>query len=525
MKKIVTLVVVLVLVLVAAPWGIGRLAEDRVNSGLDQLVQEAPYLSIVERKWTSGWFRSEQEVTFEVFENLLDFNNSAEAPPVAAGEMGESAEAGEAAALLVAAETPVTEAPDEVSEGADATAGEAPAEEAPPADEADAPKTPLRFTVRNEILHGPVLWPASVGIARVNSKLVLNDEIRAKLVEIFGTDEPVRISTRVRVFGGGTTRLSGDGRTIQMKDGSGQLVYDDFKVDIGYGKHLDTVDIDGGWPKVDFAGKEGESFRMRGMALSGDSKRVLGELYDTDFNFEIDEVAFVDKQKSETSVAKIHYVVTSSLDDDFMDIGAKLGSGKVTNAQLKALSLELNEVHYDFTLRHFHAATLDKLVTAMKAMYSQPIDNAAALDAVLTKPLKEHGLELLKHDPELVVDRMGIMTPEGDGIIKGVIRLKGVTQEDLATGSMSLIGKIDADITIEVAQKLVEKVPNGATGAGMAVDQGFAKREGDKIVSRIEFKQGELKINGKAQGIPGLGGPPPQQMAPGEGVPEETSPE
>ena len=74
MKKIVTLVVVLLLLLVAAPWGIGRLAEQRVNSGLDGLVQEAPYLTIVERKWTSGWFRSEQEVTFEVFANLLDFD-------------------------------------------------------------------------------------------------------------------------------------------------------------------------------------------------------------------------------------------------------------------------------------------------------------------------------------------------------------------------------------------------------------------------------------------------------------------
>src|SRR4051812_48196932 len=66
MKKIVTTVLVLVLLLVAAPWGIGKLAETRINSGLDQLVKEAPYLTIVDRKWTRGWFRSEQEVTFEV---------------------------------------------------------------------------------------------------------------------------------------------------------------------------------------------------------------------------------------------------------------------------------------------------------------------------------------------------------------------------------------------------------------------------------------------------------------------------
>jgi len=511
MKKIVTLVVVLLLVLVVAPWGIGRLVERQVNSGLDGLVREAPYLTIVERKWTSGWFRSEQEVTFEVFAKLLDFSPATPTPPVAGGaESG----VGEPAVQLVA-----TQAPNAASDGDAAPAGEAPAEETAPTVEAAPARSPLRFTLRNEILHGPVLWPTSFGIARVNSKLVLNDEIRAKLIEFFGTDEPVRISTRVRFLGGGVTRFSGDGRKVQMKDGSGELFYDDFKVDIGYGPHFDKVEMDGGWAAAEFSGKTGEKFRMRGLVLKGESKRVLGELFDTDFNFGIDEMSFVDKQSAETSISNIHYDVISSLDDDFMDIGAKLGTGKVSNADLKQLGLRLDEVHYDFTLRHFHAATLDKLVTAMKATYSQPIDNASALDAVLTRPLKEHGLELLRHDPEFVLDRMGIVTPEGNGIIKGVIRLKGVTAADLEAGSMSLIGKIDADINIEVAQKLLEKLPNGATGAGMAVDQGYARREGDKLVSRIEFKRGELKINGKAQGVPGMGEPPPQQMGPEAAAP------
>jgi hypothetical protein len=75
-------------------------------------------------------------------------------------------------------------------------------------------------------------------------------------------------------------------------------------------------------------------------------------------------------------------------------------------------------------------------------------------------------------------------------------------------GFMALIGKIEADITIEVAQKLIEKIPSGATSAGAAIDAGYAKRDGDRLVSHIEFKRGELTVNGKAQGIPGLGGPP-----------------
>ena len=128
----------------------------------------------------------------------------------------------------------------------------------------------------------------------------------------------------------------------------------------------------------------------------------------------------------------------------------------------------------------------------------------ADVEAVLFAPMKEHGFALLKHDPEFVFDRIGIVTPQGEGVIKGVLRLKGMGEADFATGSMAWLNKLEADFTIECAQKLIEKFPNGATGAGVMVDQGFAKREGDKLVSHIEYKKGELKVNGKAQAIPGL---------------------
>jgi len=49
MKKIVVAVVVVVLALLVAPWGVGKVAEKRLNAGLDKLVEEAPYLKVVER--------------------------------------------------------------------------------------------------------------------------------------------------------------------------------------------------------------------------------------------------------------------------------------------------------------------------------------------------------------------------------------------------------------------------------------------------------------------------------------------
>ncbi|HWN46742.1 MAG TPA: DUF945 family protein, partial [Steroidobacteraceae bacterium] len=64
MKKIVVVVAVLALALIVAPWGVGKVAEKRLNAGLDKLVEQAPYLKVVDRKWTGGWFKSEQVVTF-----------------------------------------------------------------------------------------------------------------------------------------------------------------------------------------------------------------------------------------------------------------------------------------------------------------------------------------------------------------------------------------------------------------------------------------------------------------------------
>ncbi len=360
MKKIVVLVIVLILLLVVAPWGIGRLAEERVNAGLDRLVQEAPYLSIVERKWTPGWFRSEQQVTFELLGPWLKAMN-----PATALEEMEKAEAEQGAEQPGAAE--------------DAAAPEA---EKPA--EAQAAVPPIRFTVRNEILHGPLLWPASLGIARVNTRLVLSDDIRKKLIETFGTDEPVRISSRVGFFGGGSTRLSGDGQTIKLPEGAGTLSYDDYQLDVGYSKNLDDFDMKGEWPR--FEGNNpatSERLVVTGMSLVGESERVQGEVYEADYRFAIDKIVAVGVDQAETTIEGIHYVVVASVDDGFMDVGAKLGSGKLRHPALSELEFDIDEMHYDFTLRRLHAETLDKLMAGIKAAYRKPVSTVVDVDAAM----------------------------------------------------------------------------------------------------------------------------------------------
>jgi len=271
-KTVVIVVVVLVLLLGVAPWGIGRIAEQRVNAGLDRFLQEAPYLSIVERKWTPGWFRSEQTVTVEVLGPWMRAMN----PATVLADI-EKAEKAAAAGKEGAGE------PNASAQPLDATPPEASAEAAaaPDADAANGAETPaaditpIRFTVHNEILHGPVLWPASLGFARVNTRLVMSDEIRKALMEVFGTDEPVKLSSRVGFLGGGSARLYGDAHTVKMKDEPGELKYDAFELEVGFSKNLDDIDVNGSWPKLEFSnGTNGERLVIDGMSFVGESERV-----------------------------------------------------------------------------------------------------------------------------------------------------------------------------------------------------------------------------------------------------------
>lgn len=495
MKKIVVTVVVLIAVLVVAPWGIGRLAESRVNQGLDKLTETAPYLTVVDRRLTRGWFRSEQVVTLEIFGAWARAMN-----PATVHEDMRKAEA-----------TPVADAED----SGDAPDAATDAEDATAADTRPAtpsPVKPLRFTVRNEILHGPVLWPFSIGLARVNTRFQMSEDMRKALIEVVGTDEPVRVSTRIGFFGGATTRFAGDGRTIKLKDGSGNIDYSDFRFDFSYSGSLDDVDADGAWERLEIRENSGEGVAMRGMRLKSRSARLVGDLYDTDFLFEIGEMSVVDRNRQEMRIERVQYQADTDAKGDFLDVAVKLGSGKVSSKDLEDMGLDISEVHYDFAVRHLHTLTLAKMTTAMKQAYTQPVSTLSDVESSILTPFKDYGLQLLKFDPELTIERIGIVTPEGEGMMKGAFRLPGATAADFQAGSMAFLGKLDSELDIAVAQKLVDKLPGGNTSVGAVIDGGYAKREGDKITSHIEFKQGELKINGKSQRLPGLGAPGPGAM-------------
>jgi uncharacterized protein YdgA (DUF945 family) len=495
MKKVVASIVVLALLLACAPWGMGRIAEARLNRALDKLAKEAPYIKIAERKWQQGWFRSEQTVTFEfVLPRLLG------APkPVAAFADAAPAEA---------AEPPV--AP-------------------PPTSIPSLPTGPIRFSVHNDVTHGPVLGTAGIGLARLETKLVISDEIRKKIETIFGPGDIMRITTRMGFFGGGTTTFSGKGRSIALSkfgkaDEKGTIAWDDFNLVVGIGRNADSYELQGRQPKVEITeGEGGDHFVMTNLTLDGSGSRITQDIYDGGAVLGIGKVSVTARRAPAVEMQALKYGVNSSKKGDFMDYALELGTGAVQAKELEAKGFQIKEVHYNMSVRHLHIDTMQKLMQGLKAAYAKGFDGSsgsrAEMQAAIMQPLKEHGVELVKHDPQLSLDRIGLVTPEGESVIKGLIKLEGVTEEDLSAGIMAIIPKINADLTIEIAQAMIEKIPNGATVIGLGIDQGYVKRDNGKLVSHIEFKHGGLTVNGKTPALPGglpfgRGAANPSQSAP-----------
>jgi uncharacterized protein YdgA (DUF945 family) len=433
MKRLVAVIVGMAVLLVGAPWVIGNVAEERVNRGLDALVQAAPYLGIAERKYTQGWFRSEQEVTFELLGGV--------ARPAGA---------------------------------------------------------PGRFSVRNEILHGPVLGLSGFGLARVNSTLMLDAATRRELAAHFGTEQPLHVSTRVGFLGGGTTTLASEARELTLADG-GTLSWDDLDIDVSWSGDFDSVGVKGDWPRFEARNPRLKTFlRIEDAVLDVSSQRVKGHLYETDGRFSVDELTFASDGVAPATLEDLEFAVDSADDGDFMSVATRFGSGRFHGGVLQAKGLEITAMHYDFTVRRLHTQTLVSISNTMAEAYQRP---------AVAMMLDEYLLALLEHDPELLVDRVGFETRDGAAYLKGFIRLKGVTAKDLKMGALSLLARIDADLRFEAPQKLLEGLDGGRAAMMGAVDAGYAELKGGNVISHLEFHAGQLSINDKVQGIPGLGAP------------------
>lgn len=476
MKKL-ALAVVLAALLASYPlatWMLGKGVEATLAEQYKQL-EAVPYMKVVQRDYQRGIYRSTDTVTFEVFGDLLKtLQNSGE----------------------------------------------------------QVPAKPIRFTVRSNIVHGPFPGWSSVAAAASDSELVLDDEARQALGKLMGDKQPLSVHTVYRFDGGGYSNINSPAFTATLpgEEGSGdtQLVWDGLSLEMDFSPHGARYTVKGGAPKLELQDGEGTRMVMRGLHLEADQARLFEDeplFYTGPARFMIDEITVgaAQGQGEMVRIGKVAVEQDLKSAGEYVDFISRIGADTV---QLGADNY--GPVHYDVSLNHLHARSVARLYREVMALYAHPalLQGDEAAGRVMAA-MAEPGTELLKHNPELSLDRISFMSPQGEARVAARVRFEDLRADDF-DNPVLLMSKLDAGAEVELPEALLMFVAMAGMSeasegedAGVAAsmqpedvfallealgEEGYLQRANGVVRVKARFAKGQMSLNGKPFDPAALGG-------------------
>lgn len=487
MKKnwLIFVVALLVVAYPASAWFIGKNVHSTMVANTERALAAAPYIKVIKRNYKSGVFSSTEESTIEIagdlFRSLAAMQKTAKEKDVEPSKEAESE---------TATDNPVA----------------APAE----------PINPILITVRNQIKHGPFAG-GSLALAKIDTEFVFDEKVQQQISKAFAGKKPLEFSTTMNFAGGGTSMVTSPAANVSIKDGAATLNWRGLQGRVDFTKDVNRYKGDITAAGFEFvSGPNKETMKMSGVRMLSDKKRLndASMFYLGKDNGSIKEMSFSsasDPGKA-FNLKDISYVGDISQAGGYVDMIAKMGADKVIVG-----ADGYGPAHYDFSIKHMHAATLEKLIKSFGEFYSGNHKTPEEIMAASMAPWKNYGPEMLKHNPEFIIDRISFTAPEGEAMLKANVKIPGATPDDIAN-PMGLIGKVNASFDIAMPEALLTRfsgigkqtVDEKTAAADMMKQQlqGLAQQgyivRADKIwKSRLEWKDGKGSVNGKPIQAPG----------------------
>jgi uncharacterized protein YdgA (DUF945 family) len=459
----------------AAAWYSGIVVQSRLKEYRELMLKQAPYVTVAQESYERGIYRSHQEITYEVGKQLLGELAKAAAPAGTAGKLPES----------------------------------------------------LRFTVRSAVEHGPFPKMGPLALARIETEFVMSDAVRKELAKLFGAGKPIEIVTLLSYGGGGSTTISSPSFAgLKVEDAT--MSWRGFKATVDFGPKLATFEMKGTAPGFEVTSEKGGTARMDDVSFESKSALAFDDLYIGDasvtmkaLNVQPSANASADaKPAPAMAMSGLGYTVRMARKDDFLDL-----SGKFLVGNMDVSVVKLSDLHYEFSLNHLHGPSVAAFVRLARKSFAE---NRATLASELPAEGRRIGIEILKRDPELVIDQISFTMPEGDAKLTGRMHIVGFEPSDIdgPSGPVVLLRKIDAEVDFSIAEALFAKFAasaGGGSGGATAEQnlaameaQGYVTRKDGRLSTHIEYKGGQLTVNGKPFVPPTPNATP---MPPGTGKP------
>ncbi len=360
----------------------------------------------------------------------------------------------------------------------------------------------LRVTVHNTIHHGPLCGITCIGLAGVDSHVVFNEELQARLAGIFGGAEPLSIKTRLGLFGGGSTHISSPAfKDAVISDAS--LASDGIAADNRYTANFDTYSTQVSVPRISYASKDGKRFEISNVAIDVHSKRTLRTLYTGDSSFSIGKIAYGNTVgPGAFTAADVRVNSQTGIADGFMQAAVKYDLGAV-----QAGALALTSTKMDITFRHLEADSLERLTAQLREVNRDATITPQDRSARILEAIKAPMMSLLEKQPEIGIDQMVIATAAGSSVITGSIKFKQLVAGDFDgdAGAKALIKKVDVDLDVSIDDAFLNSLPGGQSSTARLqpfIAQGLATHDGGKFHTSVGFHDGQTTFNGKTFGPP-----------------------
>ena len=362
---------------------------------------------------------------------------------------------------------------------------------------------PPTLTAHSTIHHGPAPRLSMMAAATVDSEVSFG--VAGKPNQKFMTAHTV-----IRHDGSGDMTATGVPAAIDFTDPTGaarRVTWEAFQGAMQFSDGMKQYAMQGQMPRFEVSGEDGMRFMISGIKLDSTARQVFDNepsLHAVTQKVTIGEVnAKARFGTGAVLMRKISYDVTTPVKGELLD-----GVMKSTIGEFVVEQKNYGPARLDVSLKNLHGRTIVKIQKVMADMNKKGQGQADPMAAV--QPMLDAAVELFAHNPELVIDRLTFTTPQGEVLIKANVRLPGVTAED-ASNFMVLGEKVEAALDAAVPEQLLmaqfgpTPVSVEAGNAQMQtrqkqiaslLEQGYVTREGTTMKTKLEYKGGQVTVNG-----------------------------
>jgi uncharacterized protein YdgA (DUF945 family) len=484
MKKIAILALVIVGIgagYTASAWFFGKQAEANLSAQYDHVLETASYIEIVDRDYQRGIFESDETLTLELFRQLIE-------------TMSKQADDGGQAAPI---------------------------------------DKPLRLTIHTHIQHGPLPGFSNLAAAVIDSELVLPEEVKQDVAKLLGDKSPFSEHTIIHYDGTGYATFTSPKFEVSLPEPTGEtnnvlnIAWQGIDGEMTFSADLKHTSMKALAPLLTLSSSDGFNIRLSDMRIEGDQQRIFDDialLFSGSQRLSIGEVAMTspDNQQKPLVLKQLTYDIDLPSDGTFIDLNARLGMG---NLQFGEDSI--GPLHFDYSIKHLHARALAEISQAFMGLYSDPAllaGDSEAFAAQILPVLSTQGATIMNNAPEFHLDRVSFANTHGEASLAARVKLAALDLEEAAANPFLLISKLEASGELRLQEEMILEMlrnPPGKEEMGlsdlspeeleaqsqmmieqfqqqvaMLTEQGYVIREGQLLKSDLEFKEGQLLVNG-----------------------------